>query len=121
MSDFAVGATFLAVIAGIVLLAIAYVFVPMGYRNYVNHQVLADGLPATATVVSLDDTGNRINDQPVIKITLHVMPPNGTAFDATVQRIITVASYAGLAPGSVLNVKYNPNDHRQVAIVYGSQ
>ncbi len=120
MSDTALTVTLFGLIVALVLIPIVYVFGPMGYRAYVTNQVLNNGLPATAVVTSLDDTGNRINEQPVIRMTLHVTPPNAPAFDATIQRVITVANYAGLAPGSHVRVKYNPNNHGQVAIIYGA-
>jgi hypothetical protein len=107
-------------IVGLPLFFASLVFVPMALRAFHTHQVLANGLPAQAQVVDLTNTGNIINNLPVYRIALKVQPPGGEAFTAAVQRTLDGANVLAFTPGRTLNVKYNPRDHSEVAIVYGA-
>lgn len=106
-------------IVGLPLFFASLVFVPMALRAYHTNQVLAQGLPAAARVVDLTNTGNVINNLPVYRIALQVQPPGQAPFTVAVQRALDGSNIQAFTPGRTLNVKYNPQDHSQVAIVYG--
>jgi hypothetical protein len=109
----------LLLVVGLPLFFAGLVFVPMALRAFHTHQALAHGLPAPAQVVDLTNTGNIINNLPVYRIALRVQPPGEAPFTAAVQRTLDGANVQAFLPGRTLNVKYNPRDHSEVAIVYG--
>ena len=73
------------------------------------------GMPATAEVVSIEDTGALINMNPVVKLTLKVTPQFGAPFDAVGESM--VSKIAIPRKGDTVNIKYNPVDTTQFVIV----
>ena len=81
-----------------------------------NHAVLANGLPAQATVLEVSDTGTTINDDPVVRLLLEVEPPNQPSFQAETERLISRLEIAQVQPGAIVRVKYDPAS-RAVALL----
>jgi hypothetical protein len=81
-----------------------------------NRNVLQMGVPAPATILSVQDTGVTMNDNPQARIHLRVMPMGGDAFEAEVTQIIGRFQVAMLVPNASVMVKYDPNDKTKVAI-----
>jgi len=73
-----------------------------------NRNVLTDGVPASATVLKLSDTGTTINNDPVVRLLLEVQPPGGPSFQAEAERLISRLQIPQIQPGAVLQVKYDP-------------
>ena len=73
------------------------------------------GLPATAEVLSIEDTGKMVNYNPVIKLGLNVQPQFGIGFKNVVE--VMVSKIAVPRVGDKLNIKYNPADPTQITIV----
>ena len=73
------------------------------------------GMPATAEVVAIEDTGKLINYNPVVKLTLKVTPAAGVAFDAVGETM--VSKIAVPRKGDTVNIKYNPADPQQFVVV----
>ncbi len=65
------------------------------------------GLPATAEVVSIQDTGASVNDNPIVKLSLKVTPSVGgmSPFETTGQTM--VSKIAIPRKGDKINIKYN--------------
>ncbi len=103
-----------SVISGIV---VALVFGPMLLRYRHDSNLRANGLPATATILALADTGNRVNMQPVANVTLQVSPQDGAAFQANAQVIVTPINGPLFQPGRHVQVRYDPQAPAQVVIV----
>jgi predicted permease len=102
------GAIFVAVIA--------FTYGGALLRDQRERRLLADGLPASAQVVSVLPTGNFFNNQPEMRLTLEVRPPQGEPFAAEVIRVVGVADMPRLAPGQTVTVRYSPEPPRRVAI-----
>jgi hypothetical protein len=96
------------------------VVAPIIFRAIQTHRILTSGAPATAMILRLDDTGSRINFNPVVNITMRVTPPEGEAFDAVVQQALSKLNTYTFQPGHLLNVKFDPKDRSKVAILIGS-
>ncbi len=106
----------LALIAVIVLAIPAFFYGPAYLRHRQEARVRADGLPATARVLRLDDTGSRRNSMPVVDIRLEVTAPGRAPWEATIRRVISVVEVTSLSPGAVLQVRFDPARPELVAI-----
>ena len=73
------------------------------------------GMPATAVVESIEDTGQLVNMNPIVKLSLKVTPQMGVPFDATGTAM--VSKIAIPRKGDTINIKYNPADPTQFAVV----
>ncbi len=83
-----------------------------------NGNMLArSGLPATAEVVSIEDTGASINDNPVVKMALKVTPSVGgmMPFETTGQTM--VSKIAIPRKGDKINIKYNMTNPSEFVVV----
>jgi hypothetical protein len=111
-----------AAVFGVALSAIGLVLTvgPTFHRSITAKRLLTTGMPAIATVLSLTDTGDRINMLPVMMINLHVTAADGTTFDSTAQEIVSPANLGALQAGQQVSVRYDPADRRLVAIVGAS-
>ena len=81
-----------------------------------NSSVLKTGVSAPAVILSVQDTGVTMNDNPQARIRLRVMPMGGEPFEAEVTQIIGRFQVAMLVPNASVTVKYDPNDKTKVAI-----
>jgi hypothetical protein len=77
----------------------------------------AIALVCSARVMSVADTGGRVNNDPVLRLTLRLTPPKGRSYVATIDA--TVSRWTNLHPGAVLHRvacdpanpgRFNPND-----------
>jgi hypothetical protein len=78
--------------------------------------ILAAGLPATATVLELRDSGTTINDDPVVIFVLRVEPAEGELFTAESRALVSRLDVPQVQPGRVLPVRYDPADPARVAL-----
>ena len=81
-----------------------------------NRNVLQTGVSAPAVILSVQDTGVTMNDNPQARIRLRVMPMSGEPFEAEVTQIIGRFQVAMLVPNASVMVKYDPGDKTKVAI-----
>ena len=73
------------------------------------------GMPATAEVMSVMDTGATINMNPVVELKLMVTPSAGPAFETTARTM--VSRIAVPRKGDQINLKYNPADATQIFVM----
>ncbi len=114
MSDAAVILIFMILLSGGIA---SFFVVPMIRAHFRDERIMARGQVATARVISLSDTGSRVNDQPVATIELEVRPPGAAAFTATAQTVVTAINAMQFQPGKQVSVRYDPTNHSQVVIV----
>ncbi|MFO7584162.1 MAG: hypothetical protein R6W69_05480 [Anaerolineales bacterium] len=81
-----------------------------------NKALLQTGLPAPAVILSVEDTGVTMNDNPQARLTLQVSPPNRPPFQAVVTMFVGRLQIGMLVPGAPVSVRYDPNDISKVAI-----
>lgn len=102
---------------GLTLGIFALVFVPIFLRWRVKQRVLQTGVAATATIVRVWDTGTRINDNPCVGMLLQVQPAAGAPFQAEIKETVSIVQMPLFQPGAQLDVKYDPAQPTNVAIV----
>lgn len=73
------------------------------------------GMPATAEVVTIEDTGKLINMNPVVKLKLKVTPQMGVPFETMGESM--VSKIAIPRKGETVNIKYNPADPSQFVVM----
>ena len=87
-----------------------------GYLRHRNEARLrAEGLPAVATILTLEDTGNRFNDTPEIIIRLEVTAEGRPAWQASFRRVMDVPDVQFFTPGRRIPVRFDPQRPEQVA------
>jgi hypothetical protein len=64
------------------------------------------GIPAKAVILSVSETGTRLNDQPLLKIEPEVQPPYDSRFTTTVEYIVPYLESLHLQPGKKVPVYY---------------
>jgi hypothetical protein len=85
-------------------------------KNYTDSADLAQtGMPATAEVLSIEDTGALINFNPVVRMKLQVTPQFGMPFEVVSET--AVSKIAVPKVGDKINIKYNPANNSQILIV----
>ncbi|HRN51604.1 MAG TPA: hypothetical protein PLC52_08720 [Anaerolineales bacterium] len=99
-----------AVITSFVLMVLAMLLLVAGpiLVSSINTRLQATGTAATATVVSLSQTGTYINRNPMVRIVLEVHPPNGSPFHTEAERLTTLVDLPRLQPGASVSVRYDP-------------
>jgi hypothetical protein len=82
-----------------------------------NQTLLATGMPGTALVLAVQDTGatiNRVNA--ILDARLQVTLPGQAPYEANAEVILGRMSWGALQPGMTVAVKVDPKDPRRVAI-----
>lgn len=115
------GAWQLALLIGtlaVLLLGVPALIWGPGYlRHREETRIRAEGLPASAVVVGLEDTGNRFNDTPEIRVLLEVRAEGRPPWRASVIRILSVAEAPAFAPGRGFAVRYDPRRPERIALL----
>jgi len=68
-------------------------------------------------ILSIARTGRYVNNEPQVKILLKVQPASRRNFVAEVREVLTLIDLSTLRAGSILKVRYNPDDVREVMLV----
>jgi len=81
-------------------------------------KILQTGLPAKAKVLSLNDTGVTVNQNPQVLLTLEVTPDSGypSPYQTTLRTIVSRLHIPQFQPGAKLRVRYDQNNPAQVAV-----
>ena len=82
----------------------------------VAREVRAIGLPATATVLQIWETGVRVNNNPVVGFLLEVHAEGMEPYQAETKALISILQIPQIQPGAVLKIKYDPEDPSRVAL-----
>jgi len=82
-------------------------------------RLAADGVRATATVMSVRETGIYVNRRPQVNLRLLVEDPAGGSFEASVDRVVSMVQIPRVQPGCTLNVAWDPADRGKLAIDLG--
>lgn len=79
-------------------------------------EIRANGLPATATVLKIWETGTRINNNPVVGFLLEVHAEGLQPYTAETKALISILMIPQIQPGANLKVKYDPENPNRVAL-----
>ena len=78
-------------------------------------ELAQNGADASAEVLSIQDTGQTINMNPVVMLTLQVTPDKGEVFQTAGQMM--VSRLAIPRAGDKIKIKYNPQNPAQFTII----
>lgn len=107
------------VIAFFVLLCIAipaYFLYPVARDLYNQNRLRETGLMSVARVVRVVETNTHFNNQRVYDLTLLITPETGEPYEVQVSQPLSPLATAGLATGSHVEVRYDPQDPKQVVV-----
>jgi hypothetical protein len=75
------------------------------------------GLPASARILEIWDTGITVNDDPVIGMRVEIARPDGTAYPAVIPKsLISRLDVPRFQPGATVQVRIDPQDPALVAL-----
>src|SRR5687767_4899966 len=77
---------------------------------------LDEAVEAEAVVLGIQPTGLYINNKPQLRLQLQVKPRKGRNFVIEIKDVEDMRT-AGLKAGSVIRVKYNPRNYRQLSLI----
>lgn len=77
----------------------------------------AHGLDGTAVIVSVEETGVMVNDQPRLRLQLEIAVPGRPPFAATHVQLAALTELADLRPGSTVQVKVDPANLQRIRLV----
>jgi hypothetical protein len=84
--------------------------------------IAATGIDATATVTAAAQTGAMINMEPVIELSLTVIPASGLPpYPATIRQPISQMLLPMVGVGSTLAVKVDPSDPQSIWIDFATR
>jgi hypothetical protein len=106
-----------AVILAIVVAIVALAAGPLLMRERAEQQVLETGTDATAEILAMKDTGDRINDNPVVQLDVVVHPEGGEPYQATIETALSVVDLQNYRVGVKIRVRYDDSDPSKVALV----
>ncbi len=80
-------------------------------------QLALTGVPTTAQVLAMQQTGTMVNMNPQVAATLMVSGPQGP-YQVQTTCIVPIMNIAQFQPGRVVNVRVNPQNPMDVAVVF---
>jgi hypothetical protein len=102
---------------GIVLLAVG---LRVRRRSAEVRRVVSSGLPGTATITSLTQTGMFLNENPQVEMDLTVQLPGQPPYQAKRKEFVPLILLGRLSGGIALPVKVDPADPNDVVIDWGA-
>ncbi len=111
------GWRWLALIPVVITVVAALVFIPQFRAHQREQHLLEQGQPAVAEIISIRETGNLYNKNPEVEIELRVQPPDAAAFSLEVTKVLEPTELAKYVQGSLVDVRYDPAQPDDVALV----
>jgi len=74
------------------------------------------GIDGTAQILSLGETGVRINNQPQIAIQMRVFAGNIPPYDVVIKKVVSVVELPQLQPGVSVSVRVDPSNPQDVML-----
>lgn len=109
------------IMGGIMALVLTLMFYIM-YRAFIKpsmdyKRLLKVGIRGTGTILSVSETGTRINNQPLCKIEMQVEIPGQPVYTATTKRVISYFQIAQFQAGSQFHIMVDPANNQKFQIV----
>ena len=79
-------------------------------------RLLLTGVPAQGQVVTIQQTGTFVNNNPEVLIVLKIAPPSGQPYVAQARLVIQLIQAAQLAPGATVPVRIDPANPANVTL-----
>ena len=83
-----------------------------------NKRLLQTGQRAKARILSIAETGVRVNNSPQVKLGLEIAPESGypPPYQTEARMLISIVQIPQFQPGAKLIVRFNPQNPAEVAI-----
>lgn len=81
-----------------------------------NEHLLQQGVRARAVVVSIEETGARVNNRPECEIKLRVEPHDGEPYITSVRDVVALTQIPQLQPGRPVTVRFDPQNRGEAII-----
>jgi hypothetical protein len=81
-----------------------------------NQDLFGRGIPSTAVVTGMRDTGTAVNDQVVVAFDLLVQPTGGTPYAVSHRQILPRLLMGAVLPGKAVQVWSDPADPQRLVI-----
>ena len=94
-------------------------FVFLGRRSAANERLKREGIPGTAQVLEVEQTGTYVNHQPQVKLRLRVEARGMAPYEVEKRVTVPMIAMGTLSSGRPLNVAVDPNDRDRIAIDWG--
>ncbi len=108
---------FSVLVVALSLVPFVMVLVPLFQQHQRGMRLLSAGQVAPAQVLSLRDTGVQVNHRPQVELTVKVQPGAGESFQSRCVKVFDFSALAQIQPGTVIEVRYDPEDTSLVAFV----
>jgi hypothetical protein len=80
-------------------------------------QLQQSGLPASARIMKIWDTGITVNNDPVIGMRVEIVRPDGTVYSARIPKsLISRLDIPRFQPGATVSVRIDPRNPDRVAL-----
>jgi hypothetical protein len=101
----------------IVYAVLSWTIIPRLKQARSSVRLARSGAEAEAVILSIERTGRYVNNEPQVKMLLKVQPITRRNFVAEINEVFTLMDLSTMRTGSVLRVRYNPADTREVRLV----
>jgi len=114
--------------SGVVMVAVGFLVMPkfMGMMSSATTmvdglagkaQLAQTGLPATGSLLQVQQTGRMVNFNPEVAVTVQVTHPNtGASYQVQTTAVVPQISIPQIQPGAQVQVRINPNNPMDVAL-----
>lgn len=90
---------------------------PTVMQAWREHKLLEEGTDATATILTMQDTGDRFNENPVVRFEVSVEVEGRAPWEAEIITPISVVEIQNYRVGAKVHVRYDPAKPQLVALV----
>jgi len=98
------------------ILSISMMFISLIAGSLKNISLMSKGKEARAEILSVKESGTRINENPVLDFRLKVYPENLPPFTSEAQQTVSILDIQKYSKGSFVKVKYDPVDMESAII-----
>lgn len=89
---------------------------PKLFHKIRDQRLMETGVEASGVITDLDETGDYVNREPEIEITVEVTPAEGEPFTAKTLKVLGPIDLKRYEVGAKVDVRYDP-DSRRIALV----
>ncbi|KIG12360.1 hypothetical protein DB30_01551 [Enhygromyxa salina] len=107
----------IGVVLVVVLGLITLVAAPMLLPAWQEHQLLENGTDATAKILKIIDTRDKVNENPVVQLSVEVHPEGGEPYRAAIVTPLSAVDLKNYDVGGMVRVRFDPKDPKKVALV----
>ena len=99
-----------------VAILVGAVFFFIGARGKRAQRIRETGIPATAHILEMTQTGTYVNEQPQVKFKLRIEAPGMTPYEIDKRAVVPLIALGQLSSGQPLSVHINREDANEVEI-----